>query len=349
MQRSPSEQPPSLSDTTRSPAPNSAVPYCLGCGYERIGIESATACPECGTVTADDVHDEALMRFRNPLQRALAESRGRIPLGWWCLLSPDHRLAARVQLVKWLTLSTLALLLFFAGGAHIRLWFAAHPIRVVTRATEESNGTEAVLIDNAILSGLLPGDLGWARTPGARPFPYTFPVGQPPSIPRLELVKPDWTPFFIASVTWAACLPAAGLLGLRFILFPLALRVSRRSLGDATRQAAGVAADATVASAAITCTATTIGWATLTFLLSAVLPNASAMAIVRSNPMSILGLLLLLPPLLVSVVVWHDRARRVFAWPKLAAAMTFVSYFIGVALAIGAIAATFSIAVRVLA
>jgi hypothetical protein len=321
-----------------------ASPFCLACGYERAGIADHQACPECGHAVDEHASRAVAHHFDAPFRRAFAEIRGRIPLGWWCLLPTRAQLAARLQLVTWLTLTTLSLLVFLAGGAHIRLWIAANPIRTVATTV----GIEAVLIDNAILGGLLPGDIGWKREPGARSFVMNVPVGTRPTIPHIEVVSPNWSPFFIATITWAACLPAAGLLGLRFILLPLTLRLQRRSLSLQTRCAASVAADATVASAAIGCCVLTIGTATCAFLIAPLLPNATAIVLGKALPMVLMGELLLLPPLLFANAMWHDRSRRVFSWPKLAATLSFASYFVGVGLGVAVIAATFAIAVRLL-
>lgn len=334
MQRSPADQP-------RSQASSAPPPYCLACGYDWVGLDGTRPCPECGEVSAEEHRAEADRAFRRPLRRAWNECRGRVPRGWWCLIPGDARLAARLQLVVGLTATTTLLLLFIVGGAHVRLWFAAHPIRTAIGAEGETT-----LIDNAILSGLVPGDIGWGQRPGARPFTVSHPAGQPPAVPTIDVVRPNWSPYFLTSTIWTACLPAAGLLGLRFLLLPLVLRIGRRTLTPALQASARVAADASVASTAIACCAMTIGVGIVAFLLPAVLPARAGTAIVAAMPSVILGLQVLLPPLVFATVIWHDRARRVFPWPKAAAAMTFASYFGGLAIGAGMIAATFTIVVR---
>lgn len=329
------------------------IPYCLACGYERVGLVAGHNCPECGqdcSPVADDVaRDGVLKAFAQPFRRASREMLGRVPLGWWCLLPARQRLAARVQMVTSLTVATLVLLVLFIGGAHVRLWITAYPVRPLpANANQSGPAGSPVLIENIVLGGIVRGDLGGYRELGTRPLPMII---DPPASEvrrRVELVRPNWSPFFLSITIWSACLPAAGLLGLRFVLFPLTLRWQRRSLAPETRSAARVAADATIASAAIGCARVVVGFAVGVFLLATVAPTSVAVVLAKSEPGVILGLLLLLPPLLVSIVIWNDRARRVFAWPKLAALMTFASYFLGVAIAVGTIAATFSIAVRVM-
>jgi hypothetical protein len=246
-------------------------------------------------------------------------------------------------MVSWLTATTLVLFLFFLLGGHIRLWFGSHPLKS-TGSAAASSETASYLIDNAILSGLVPGDLGGFRQLGAKPLFHVVPASEAIRTPHLEFVRSNWTPYFFAMVTWTACLPAAGLLGLRFLLLPLMLRWQRPTLGPETRRAAAIAADATVASAAISASRLTVGFAAAVFVLCAVLPNPAANALVRAEPTVILGILGLSPPVLVAVVIARDRSRRVFAWPKVAALLTFLTYFIGIGLGLAVIATTFRLA-----
>ena len=318
------------------------VPFCLACGYERTGLDHGDRCPECGhdrSPKADEsAHRGALATFNQPLRRAMRESVGRVPLGWWCLIPPTARLRGRLQLVASLSGTTALLLMLFLGGAHIRLWRPSPSVRGIPTGG-------LTLVENVVLGGIVRGDLGVARELGTRPLPRRDYEANGRSV---ELVTPNWSPFLFSIGIWSACLPAAGLLGLRFVLVPFVLRCQRRSLSGATRDAARIAADATVASAAIGCTAVVVGFAVASFLVAMVAPPALGALLARAAPATILSLLLLLPPLLVAIVIWNDRARRVFAWPRLAAAMTFASYFLGIGMAIGAISATFAIAVRVL-
>lgn len=326
---------------------NAPLPYCIACGYERIGLDAAVPCPECGAPV--DLH--ALPRvegeFARPIRRAWRTLRGAIPLGWWCLLPARLRVAARVQMVLWLTLSTVALIAFFLVGAHVRLYiaFTPDPAAVPHRVSDGTLMQEG-FAENAILGGLVRGDMTWAREAGAVPIRSVWPVDQPPTAPYLELVSPSMHPFVIASIMWASCIPAAGLLCLRFLLLPFTLRLMRRSLTAETRLSAALAADATVASTGIACAALTIVIASAAFLLTMALPTWLAAGLIRSMPATLLAFLFVLPPLLFTTAIRADRARRVFAWPNAAAALTFVSYFVGVGLGVGAIAATFAIATR---
>lgn len=322
--------------------PHAPLPYCLACGYERAGLSEATVCPECGAMPTADARELVELAFRRPLRRAVNVIVGRFELGWWCLLPARLRIAARVQMVLFLTIATVALAAFFLIGAHVRVYiaFTPDPMR------PPSGGIEYMKGENAILGGLVRGDMGWNREPGAIPIEIASPLGEPPIAPRLEFLRPSMHPIVIASAMWAACLPAAGLLGLRFVLLPLTLRLMRRSLTPQTRTAAAIAADASVAATAIACAALTIAAAVLSFLLALALPLPAAAALIRATPATILALLVALPPLLFTGAIRSDRARRVFAWPAAAAVTTFAGYFVGIALGAAVTAATFLVATR---
>ncbi len=327
------------SDSGDSRAP---LPYCLACGYERAGLHEVTACPECGAIPTADARQLVERSFRRPIRRAVDVMLGRCELGWWCLLPARLRVAARVQMVLLLTVATVALAAFFLIGAHVRAYiaFTPDPLR------PPSGGIEYLTGENAILGGLVRGDMGWNRQPGAVPVQIAVPLGEAPIAPRLELLRPSLHPIVIASAMWAACLPATGLLGLRFLLLPLTLRLMRRSLTPQTRTAAAIAADASVAATAIACAALTIAAAVLSFLLALALPLSAAAALIRATPATLLALLVALPPLLFTGAIRNDRARRVFAWPTAAAVTTFAGYFVGIALGAAVTAATFLVATR---
>ncbi|MDZ4756238.1 MAG: hypothetical protein SGJ11_17315 [Phycisphaerae bacterium] len=139
-------------------------------------------------------------------------------------------------------------------------------------------------------------------------------------------------------------MPAAGLLGLRFVFLPLTIRSMRRSMTDETRAAAAVAADATVASAGIATALLVIATAIGLFLAAIYLPDRISADVIGATPIVLLTLLITAPPTFVARAEQCDGARRVFARPTLAVLVTFISYFVGLGIAAALISVTFVIA-----
>lgn len=321
------------------------LPYCLVCGYDRVGLAQTMPCPECGSAPDRDASRKVARELAQPLRHAvglLTLRRG--PDGWWCLLPSTMRLRARVQMVTGLTVATICLVAFFGAGAHVRAIVALLPTTIKLQ-----EGMGAAIAQNALLGGVVRGDMGYAQPIGAVPVLMTFPADQPPIVPLLQFVRPSGSPFVVAQIVWLSCIPAAGLLGLRFLFVPLTMRLMRRSLTPTTRVAAAIAADATVAAAAMATAIAVICTAVLLFVMAIVLPVNISAHVIRLTPAIIVAILVGMPPTLLAHAIRNDGARRVFAWPTAAAIMTFVGYLAGIGVAAGVIGITFALASRTIA
>jgi hypothetical protein len=328
-----------------------SVPFCLHCGYDRAGQPPASRtapCPECGNAPDPEAAARALAAFHDPVRRGRSLLLGRVPPGWWCLLPPTLWRAARVQRVLWLTITTLLLASFFFLGGHIRYVYAVGPaVPVPSLAAAPPSATKVTrTVYQAIASGLVPADANPIQPTGASSITSERPHDNPEIRCGLRSMALSLQPRFLAGVIWSSCIPAAGLLALRFVALPIILAFRRQKLAQDLHTAAIVAADATVAATAIASTLVTVAIPILVMGAVTLLPISAADALVRITPTLVLTSLVGLPPLLFATAVWRDHSRRVFPIPVLAAALLLGSYALGLGVAMGLIAATFAIASR---
>ncbi len=323
------------------------LPYCLHCGYDRHGHAEARCvetCPECGHAPDPNAAAHVLRAFNDPVRSARSLLLGRVPLGWWSLLPLTLRGRARIQRVGWLTLTTVLLASFFFLGGHVRYVYAVGPPTPIPSLPAEPRVTREVY--RALASGLVATDASPLQPTGASSVTVERPRDDAEVRRGLRPMALSLQPRFLAGVIWSSCIPAAGLLALRFIALPIVFALRRQTLGHDLRTAAIVAADATVATTAIAAMVVTIAIPMLVMLAVTVLPIPAADALVRATPTIVLTSLIGVPPILFAAAVRRDFSRRVFPIPMLAAALLLASYALGLGVAMGLIAMTFAFASR---
>jgi hypothetical protein len=250
-------------------------------------------------------------------------------------------------MVVGLVAATGLLLVFFATAAHVKVIVAVGPPLGPAGAT----GTINAVATSASLAGVLRGDEGVGRPGGgARPI-VALEAGVEPSLPAIYVASPSWSPFFVAQLVWSSCLPAAGLLGLRFFFLPFTMRRLLGATAPASsdlRISAAIAADASIATAGLAGALATIAISCAAFLAALVAPSDAAVAIASLARPTVFAFLLALPPILVARAVASDGARRVFPGPVRAAIALVLAYAAGLGCAIAVIGLTFSLASRLL-
>jgi hypothetical protein len=326
---------------------------CLRCGYDRAGLGRRQACPECGVAPDPDAGAAVARALVAWPRRTLGALVGRRAVdGWWCLHHSSHALLARLQMVMGLTAATALLLVFFTAGAHVKAIVAVGPPLGPTGA----QGTIYVVPTTASLAGVLRGDEGIARPGGGGGSVVSIDGGSPPVLPSIFVAQPSWSAFFVAQLVWSSCLPAAGLLGLRFFFLPFTMR---RVFGGTTsnangssaaelRASAAIAADASIATAGLAGAIATIAAACAAFAAVLVVPTGAAVMIAGSARPALFTLLLVLPPVLVARAVASDGTRRVFPGPVRAAIALVLAYAAGLGCAVAVIGLTFTLASRLL-
>jgi len=241
------------------------LPPCLACGYDRSACAAATPCPECGTVPDPDAAARCARRRRSPLRRALGHLAARpAPPGWWFLLDPGLRTRSTAGMVASIVVSTALLAGWFWFGSFVTVIHARTPIPARVAGTEEAFREET-----ATLAALSRVHRPWA-SPLEQPASFAArPAGATGRLPEIETLEPGGNPILAARVSFLAVVPALGLFALRYAMVPLALRIGRDGkLPPRVRDAAAVAADASVGSAALAFALGTVALGTVVFGLA---------------------------------------------------------------------------------